>query len=167
MVVPRHLLPKVHAPQTLRERKLDAPLAHERTLTGDEIAAKEALSFVGIVPVLGESETWRSFVPADLVFQLSICPVVGVDHEIPSDESVAVRDAIWARCARRVQEEPRCFDAVACDDDVPRLLKAPSSLTMVVDACRALGAVDLDAADHRQIADLSPPFHCSRNPGHE
>jgi len=66
---------------------------------------------------------------------------------------------------RRVQQQPRSFDAVPRDDDLSCLLDAPLPLTVVVDACREAGTIDFDAADHGQIADLGTAFDCTRNPG--
>jgi hypothetical protein len=90
-----------------------------------------------------------------------------VDHEVLADETVAVRGAIRALGTCRVQEEPRCFDAVTRDDNVPRFLKALFSLTVIMHARGSVMAIDLDATDHREIADLGTAFDRARNPGHE
>ena len=63
---------------------------------------------------------------------------VGMKHEVPPHEPAAVGEAVGELRRARVEEEPRCADAVGGEHDRARLLLDHAPVAIVVeDAVRA------------------------------
>src|SRR5947209_6485112 len=93
--------------------------------------------------------------------------MVRLNHEKPSDHAAAAGETIGKPRAGGVQKQTRGLDCIAGDNDVFRALPSPLAFAMVFEARDAAVLPDLDAANHRQIADLGPGLDGPRDPGDE
>src|SRR5207302_6073929 len=88
-----------------------------------------------------------------------------MDHQVLSDEPISVREALWKAVVCRIEKQARSFDRIACNNHVPRTLKAPLALPREGETGGSAVPTHLDPADHRQITNFDARRDRPRDPG--
>src|SRR5438105_6246930 len=93
--------------------------------------------------------------------------MVRLNHKKFSDHAAAVGEPVGKLGAGGIEQQPRGLDRIAGDDGIFCPLPAPLAFAMVFEARHPAVLSDLNAPDHRQVADLGAGLDRPRDPGDE